>query len=103
MARSFDIQDLVHQVGELSRQRLAMQLIGPAVSVSRFMPPQAAGEGDMAFLTNAAYADAMKASAASVLILREQDAGRSLAKRCPHARWCFVKIRMPFLPLPRSC
>lgn len=83
MARSFDIQDLVHQVGELSRQRLAMQLIGPAVSVSRFMPPQAAGEGDMAFLTNAAYADAMKASAASVLILREQDARALFGEEMP--------------------
>lgn len=50
-----------------------MRLLGECAEVSRFMPPQTAGEGDMAFLTNAAYAEAMKASRASLLIMREQD------------------------------
>lgn len=69
----YAIDDLIHRVSDMSRGRLAMRLVGPSVEVSRFMPPQAAGEGDMSFLTNAAYAEAMKASGASLLILREQD------------------------------
>ena len=69
----YAVSDLIARVSDMSRGRLAMRLIGECVEVSRFMPPQAAGEGDMAFLTNAAYADAMKASKAGLLIMREED------------------------------
>ena len=69
----YAVSDLIARVSEMSRGRLVMRLLGECAEVSRFMPPQAAGEGDMAFLTNAAYAEAMKASKASLLIMREQD------------------------------
>ncbi len=83
MARTFDIKELVSLVNELSRGRLAMRLTGADATVTRFMPPQAAGEGDMAFLTNAAYAEAMKTSKASVLIMREQDAMALFGEELP--------------------
>ena len=79
----FQAENLIARVSELSKGRLAMRLVGPSVEVSRFMPPQAAGEGDMAFLTNAAYADAMKASKASLIILREQDLSALFGETLP--------------------
>lgn len=69
----YAVTDLIARVSGMSRGRLEMRLLGECAEVSRFMPPQTAGEGDMAFLTNAAYAEAMKASRASLLIMREQD------------------------------
>ncbi len=65
--------ELVALVRERSKGRLDARLSGEDVVVKRFMPPQSAGTGDMAFLTDARYADAMKASAASLVILREKD------------------------------
>ena len=50
-----------------------MTLHGDDTEVSRFMPPHLAGEGDMAFLTDARYADSLKASKAALIILREKD------------------------------
>lgn len=79
----FQAENLIARVSELSKGRLAMRLVGPSVLVSRFMPPQAAGEGDMAFLTNAAYADAMKASKASLIILREEDLAALFGETLP--------------------
>lgn len=71
---SYPISQLVERVAALSKGRLEMRLSGAGdPEVSRFMPPQAAGEGDIAFLTNPAYAHAMKDSAASVLVMREKD------------------------------
>lgn len=69
----YAVTDLIARVSGMSRGRLEMRLLGECAEVSCFMPPQTAGEGDMAFLTNAAYAEAMKASRASLLIMREQD------------------------------
>ena len=83
MARTIQIKELVRLVNDLSRARLAMRLEGEDCDVSRFMPPQAAGEGDMAFLTNAAYAEAMKASKASVLIMRQEDAAALFGETLP--------------------
>lgn len=65
--------ELVRLVSERSGGRLAMQLVGGDPEVSRFMPPQSAGEGDISFLTDPAYAEAMKVSNASLLVLREKD------------------------------
>ena len=56
----YAVTDLIARVSGMSRGRLEMRLLGECAEVSRFMPPQTAGEGDMAFLTNAAYAEAMK-------------------------------------------
>jgi UDP-3-O-[3-hydroxymyristoyl] glucosamine N-acyltransferase len=69
----FAINDLIAQVSRMSKDRLKMRLLGENVTVSRFMPPNEAGEGDMSFLTNEAYAAAMKVSKASLIILREKD------------------------------
>ncbi len=72
-SRSYLLSDLIEKVAALSRNRLSMKLHGSDVEVSRFMPPAAAGEGDMAFLTDAKYAQALKDSRASLIILREKD------------------------------
>lgn len=66
--------ELVRQVSERSGGRLGMTLVGGDPIVSRFMPPQSAGEGAICFLTDPAYAEAMKGSKASLLVMREQDA-----------------------------
>ncbi len=79
----YAIDDLMNRVFEMSKGRLQMRLLGTNVQVARFMPPQAAGEGDMSFLTNAAYAEAMKASKASLLILREQDVPALFGEQVP--------------------
>lgn len=79
----YAIDDLMNRVSEMSKGRLQMRLMGTNVQVARFMPPQAAGKGDMSFLTNAAYAEAMKASNASLLILREQDVATLFGDNIP--------------------
>lgn len=78
-----DINELIARIAELSKGRLSMRLCGSPVTVARFMPPQTAGEGDMSFLTNAAYAEAMKASKASLIILREADAAALFGETLP--------------------
>ncbi len=72
-SHSFLLSDLMEKVSALSQGRLNMRLVGDDVTVNRFMPPQVAGDGDMAFLTDARYAAALKDSLASVVILREKD------------------------------
>lgn len=68
------ITQLVEEVSRLSKGRLAMKVTQGDPAVCRFMPPNEAGDGDMSFLTNPAYAEAMRASKAAVLVLREKDA-----------------------------
>ncbi len=70
----FEINDLVQRVRAASKDRLGMTVLGGNPTVSRFMPPQTAGEGDMSFLADPAYAEAMKTSKAAVLVMREEDA-----------------------------
>lgn len=72
---TYTLAGLIEAVRGLSRDRLLMTVAGDdQLTVGRFMPPDQAGSGDMAFLTDAAYADAMKASKADVLVMREKDA-----------------------------
>ena len=66
----YAVTDLIARVSGMSRGRLEMRLLGECAEVSRFMPPQTAGEGDMAFLTNAAYAEAMKADTTTTAMSR---------------------------------
>lgn len=68
------LSQLVEEVSRLSKGRLAMRITGGDPAVRRFMPPAEAGEGDLSFLTDPAYAEAMSASKAAVLVLREKDA-----------------------------
>ncbi len=82
--KSFVLSELVALIAERSKNRLAMRIEGEgSVRVSRFMPPQHAGEGDMSFLSDPAYAEAMKASAASVLVMREKDARAVFGEALP--------------------
>lgn len=71
--QSFVLSELVARVRELSRDRLAMRITTGDPTVSRFMPPDQAGEGDLCFLSDPAYAHAMASSKASVLVMREED------------------------------
>ena len=97
----YAVTDLIARVSGMSRGRLEMRLLGECAEVSRFMPPQTAGEGDMAFLTNAAYAEAMKASRASLLIMREQDVEALFGSDEPGRLLC---IRLPdSLPRRNAC
>ncbi len=65
---------LVEEVSRLAKGRLAMRITCGDPAVRRFMPPAEAGEGDLSFLTDPSYADAMRASRAAALVLREKDA-----------------------------
>lgn len=69
----FLLSDLINKVATLSQGRLSMELKGSDAEVNRFMPPHLAGEGDMSFLTDARYAESLKTSKATVVILREKD------------------------------
>ena len=79
----FPSSKLVEMVLERSGGRLKMNLTGGDPEVSRFMPPQTAGEGDISFLTDPAYAEAMKASKAALLVLREKDAAALWGEKAP--------------------
>ena len=68
------LSELVDKVSKCSKNRLEMQMVGADVAVSRFMSPAEAGEGDMSFLTDPRYAEAMKATKAAAIVLRERDA-----------------------------
>lgn len=72
------LSELIRRVEELSRGRLDIKMIPAAEPedpwVARFMPPETASEGDIAFLTDARYAEAMKATKASAVVMREKDA-----------------------------
>ncbi len=107
----FAIAELAALVAERSKNRLAMRIEGDAsVEVCRFMPPQHAGEGDMSFLSDLAYAEAMKASAASVLVMREKDVravfGDELPERtiliCDNPYAFFAFASQIFYPVARK-
>ncbi len=107
---AIELNHLIGRVAALSKNRLGMRLHGASVPVARFMPPQAAGEGDMSFLTDPRYAGAMKTSNASVLVLREKDAraifGEALPERTillcedPYAFFAFAS--QVFFPVERT-
>lgn len=80
---SLPLSELVRLVAERSKGRLAMKISGGDPEVRRFMPPQEAGEGDLSFLTDPRYADAMKATAAAVIVLRERDAAALFGEAAP--------------------
>ncbi|MFR6359263.1 MAG: LpxD N-terminal domain-containing protein [Sutterella wadsworthensis] len=100
----YAVTDLIARVSGMSRGRLEMRLLGECAEVSRFMPPQTAGEGDMAFLTNAAYAEAMKASRASLLIMREQECRGALrfGRTRPRRARLRQSVRLLCIRLPDS-
>ena len=64
------LSELVDKVSKCSKNRLEMQMVGADVAVSRFMSPAEAGEGDMSFLTDPRYAEAMKATKAAAIVRR---------------------------------
>lgn len=73
------LSELVDKVSKCSKNRLEMQMVGADVAVSRFMSPAEAGEGDMSFLTDPRYAEAMKATKAAAIVLCE--------RRCQGSFW----------------
>ena len=83
---SFALTELIDTVRHLSGQRLTMTLLGDDVRVTRFMSPDKAGEGDIAFMTKPQYADAMKASQASVLVVRPKDVEPLFGTQTPARR-----------------
>ena len=104
------LSELVDKVSKCSKNRLEMQMVGADVAVSRFMSPAEAGEGDMSFLTDPRYAEAMKATKAAAIVLRERDAkalfGEELPNRTmllcddPYAFFAFAS--QIFYPVKRS-
>lgn len=104
------LSELVDKVSKCSKNRLEMQIVGADVAVSRFMSPAEAGEGDMSFLTDPRYAEAMKATKAAAIVLRERDAkalfGEELPNRTmllcddPYAFFAFAS--QIFYPVKRS-
>lgn len=96
------LSELVDKVSKCSKNRLEMQMVGADVAVSRFMSPAEAGEGDMSFLTDPRYAEAMKATKAAAIVLRERDAKALLVRSSRTARCSCATIRMPSLLLPRK-
>lgn len=85
--RALRLSELLKEVQSRSANRLTMTLHGSAdVVVQRFEPPQTAAEGDMAFLTNAQYAEAMKASRATLLVMRPADAKVAFGEEIPEGR-----------------
>lgn len=90
------LSELLNRVRVLSKDRLVLEPVGPVdVEVARFNAPAAAGEGDIAFLTDPAYAEAFKASRASVLVLREKEA-RALFGEAPRAEATLVLCDNPY-------
>ena len=78
------LSELVDKVSKCSKNRLEMQMVGADVAVSRFMSPAEAGEGDMSFLTDPRYAEAMKATKAAAIVLRERDAKALFGEELPN-------------------
>ena len=78
------LSELVDKVSKCSKNRLEMQIVGADVAVSRFMSPAEAGEGDMSFLTDPRYAEAMKATKAAAIVLRERDAKALFGEELPN-------------------
>ena len=78
------LSELVDKVSKCSKNRLEMQMVGADVAVSRFMSPADAGEGDMSFLTDPRYAEAMKATKAAAIVLRERDAKALFGEELPN-------------------
>lgn len=79
------LSELISRVDALSRSRLDMKTGGAAAdpTVGRFMPPDAAGPGDIAFLTDPKYAAAMKTTKASVVVIREKDVAGVWGEEAP--------------------
>ena len=78
------LSELVDKVSKCSKNRLEMQMVGADVAVFRFMSPAEAGEGDMSFLTDPRYAEAMKATKAAAIVLRERDAKALFGEELPN-------------------
>lgn len=74
MTQPIALSKLVEAVNVSAKGRLAMRISGGDPTVARFMPPEQAGEGDLSFLTDPKYAEAMVKSRAGALVLREKDA-----------------------------
>ncbi|MDO5531184.1 UDP-3-O-(3-hydroxymyristoyl)glucosamine N-acyltransferase [Sutterella sp.] len=110
MSQNLMLSKLVEAVNERAKGRLSMRISGEDVPVGRFMPPDQAGEGDLSFLTDPRYAEAMKASRAAALVLREKDAagvfGETLPARtiliCDNPYAFFAFASQVFYPVKRN-
>lgn len=74
MTQPIALKALIEQVSLRAKGRLAIELVGADALVTRFSPPQEAQTGDLVFLNNAQYLDALKSTQASAIILRDKDA-----------------------------
>lgn len=107
--KRYELSGLIEAVSEMSGGRLSMTLIGDSVEVVKFAPPQEAGEGDMAFLTDAKYAQALKDSKASVVVLRQGDCekifGENPGRRvlvCDNPYAFFAFVSQILFPIERT-
>ena len=96
------LSELVDKVSKCSKNRLEMQMVGADVAVSRFMSPAEAGEGDMSFLTDPRYAEAMRRQKLQRLCFVNAMPRLFLARSSRTARCSCATIRMPSLPLLRK-
>lgn len=107
---SITITALIEKVRRLSAGHLRMTYEGNDCSVKRFAPPHEAQEGDIAFLTDPKYLDAMRSSMASVRVVhpKMKDALLADGARSDGILWCsnpyafFAWATQVFFPVDRG-